>query len=564
MRCELRSFGTLDRLLVSTSTRNHDTRGYPGTMKLPSRQVLFWLAVSGILIAALAVVLWVFVYPVWQQASAKDVALRLVETAPTGPEWLNWQTDDPTLPRQLEQSRRDEIALQYLLAQRELQFARLGGDVSGLRTYFQEGALRDALDAARQPRARVVGWDHRLKLRFYAPDGATVSFTDTYWTVQALEPVVKSPPQFEDMRFSRRTLDVVMQLDDGNWRIHHWRVTEETALKRDRTFPNLEPELTAVRGVNYVGRTHPFEDFWPTFNVSEVRSSFALAAQLNLNTVRIFVTQPVLPETVKHLPELLEIARAAKLRVIVTLLDGYTDYKLEDLPQIWRGIAQLLPALRHPNVLAIDVKNEAERDVKRAGWDQVRATLGFLATRLRSETGKPTTAGLTDPDPALSSNLDFVTLHHYGSPERLEARIQSARTTGKPVLLEEFGFHTWRAKLPDPHTELEQASYYTRTLEFTKRERIGFLAWTLHDFADGTMPGSRQVERHLGIARADGSLKPVAFVLQGEAVPVSDWWDKLGKLEAYLRLILPAVVFGILALVLTVRIRSRKSVDRSG
>jgi hypothetical protein len=50
-------------------------------------------------------------------------------------------------------------------------------------------------------------------------------------------------------------------------------------------------------------------------------------------------------------------------------------------------------------------------------------------------------------------------------------------------------------------------------------------------------------------ARADGSLKPVAFVLQGEVVPASDWWDKLGKLEAYLRLILPAMLFGLVVTV---------------
>jgi hypothetical protein len=58
-------------------------------------------------------------------------------------------------------------------------------------------------------------------------------------------------------------------------------------------------------------------------------------------------------------------------------------------------------------------------------------------------------------------------------------------------------------------------------------------------------------------ARADGILKPVAFVLQGEVVPASDWWDKLGKLKAHLRLILPAMLFG---LVVTVGFVLRSSV----
>ena len=503
-----------------------------------------WLAPIALMLVLLAVTLGRILLPIWMQTSARDAALRLVETAPTGPEWLRWLPDDAASPRKLEPSRRDEIGFHYLLAQRELEYARVGGDASGLRTYFQNGALRDALEASLQPRARIVNWDHRLRLHFYAPDGATVSFTDTHWGVQALETGQQTPPKFEDLRFSRRDVDVVMQLDDGNWRVHHWRVTGDRTLGRDRSFPNLEATLAEVRGVNFVGRSHPFDDFWPHFDPADVRSSFALAAQLKLNTVRIFVPQPVPIEAIQHLPELLEIARASKLRVIVTLLDTYTDYRLEDLPQVWRGLDRLLPALKHPSVLAIDVKNEAERDVKRAGWPQIRAMLGFLATWLRSETGKPITAGLSDPDPELSRALDFVTVHHYGTAQDLQTRLSHAQAARKPVLLEEFGFHTWRGKLPDPHTESEQAEHYAKTLEIARRERIGFLAWTLHDFPQGSVPGARGVERHLGIARADGSLKPVAFVLLGEPPPPREWWDWFLKLEAFL----PVLLVGMLAL----------------
>ncbi len=512
-----------------------------------------WLAPIGLMLVFLAVLLGRILVPVWQHTGARDAALRLVETAPTGPEWLRWLPDDSASPRKLEPSRRDEVGFHYLLAQRELEYARASEDASGLRTYFQDGARRDALEASHQPRARVVNWDHQLRLHFYAPDGATISFTDTHWSVQALETGQQTPPKFEDLRFSRRDVDVVMQLDDGNWRIHHWRVTSDRTLERDRSFPNLEARLATIRGVNFVGRSHPFDAFWPNFDPAEVRSSFALARQLKLNTVRIFIPQPVPPEATEHLPELLEIARVSNLRVIVTLLDTYTAYRLEDLPQAWRGINRLLPALKHPSVLAIDVKNEAERDVKRAGWSQIRAMLGFFATWLRSETGKPVTAGLSDPDAELSRALDFVTVHHYGTAQQLETRLSHAQASHKPVLLEEFGFHTWRGKLPDPHTESEQAEHYAKTLELLRRERIGFLAWTLHDFPQGSMPGTRGVERHLGIARADGSLKPVAFVLLGEPLPPREWWDRFLKLEAFLPLILFAMLTVVAVLVMTGR-----------
>jgi Glycosyl hydrolase catalytic core len=181
--------------------------------------------------------------------------------------------------------------------------------------------------------------------------------------------------------------------------------------------------------------------------------------------------------------------------------------------------------------------------------------LGFLATWLRAETGKPVTAGLSDPDAELSRSLDFVTVHHYGTAQALETRLTNAQITRKPVLLEEFGFHTWRSKFPDPHTESEQAEHYAKTLEITRRERIGFLAWTLHDFPQGSMPGARGVERHLGIARADGSLKPVAFVLLDEPLPPREWWDRFLKLEAFFSVIL----FGMLTLVVVLLLIGRGS-----
>ena len=77
------------------------------------------------------------------------------------------------------------------------------------------------------------------------------------------------------------------------------------------------------------------------------------------------------------------------------------------------------------------------------------------------------------------------------------------------------------------------------------QEKIGFMAWTLHDFPEGSMPDSRQVERHLGLVRSDGSLKPAARVLIGEAAPpatILDWLQKLSALKSFL----PALLIVIL------------------
>jgi hypothetical protein len=486
-----------------------------------------WFALwTLVLLVALtfAVVLW----QVRGRGERLQSALATLESLGANRDDLRWLPDDPRLPRRLEAFRRDEIRETYLRSLEEITFASLSGDGSGLRSYFQGAALEDArLATSSAPGALLVTWQHRIKLRFYAPDGATVAFTDSAWVAESLAP--------GDTRVYWRAMDTVLKLDDGNWRVHHWRVLETR--EPDTTPPvhaNLGVSLSEIRGINYVGRDRPFAAFWEDEDVAQVRSSFSAMAQLRLNTVRVFVPYPMPAAAPRKLRIVLHEARRQGLRVIVTLLDGYTRYRLEDVPGITRDLEKLMPSLRDAAVLAIDLKNEAERDAKRASWERIRDQLRLLAGWLRTNTTKPLTAGLSEPDAALSDSLDFVTLHHYGSLEALQVRHAQALRSGKPILLEEFGFHTQVDKLPDPHTEGEQARHYAAILEWTKGERIGWLAWTLHDFPRGAVPDNRGVERWLGLMRADGTFKPAARVVLGEAAPqwsVEEWLMKVSVLR---------------------------------
>lgn len=501
---------------------------------------LLWLAAFPI--AATAAILGLqnlaAVYGYLERARAVYDALHLIEPRRAEPGRLRWLADDPGLPRRMESLTRESLTHDYLLGFEELAYSLLTGDASGLRSYFQQGALDDARLAAATPlRAEFVDWDHRLTLHFYAPDGAAVSFTDRYRYAQG----VRLGGDLADVRIARRAVDVVMTLDDGTWRVHHWRVVEDTADSDRPAFTGLAAMAASVRGVNYTPRSAPFEAFWPAFDPAEVDADLATAAGLGLDTVRVFVPYPPPDGVERKLNALLELATRRGLRVIPTLLDGYTRYRLEDLPAVLRYLEKLAGTLRHPAVLFVDVKNEADRDFAASGPQRTRAFLSFLLGETRRLSGKPVLVGLIDPDAVLAEAADLVSLHHYGPVDGLPLRLERAARLGKPVLLEEFGFHSWPLKLPDPHSEAEQAWYLQQVLDVTREGGTGWLVWTLFDLPIGAMPSGRQVERHLGVVRADGRPKPAAGVLGGVRASPPNAAARLAKHR-------PALLVGLVAL----------------
>ena len=464
-------------------------------------------------------------YGVSQRARVLDSALNLIEPRLAAPGRLEWLEDDTGLPRALEQFTREKITNDYLLANEELTFSLLTGDSSGLGTYFQEGALFDVLQSSRNPgRHKYLSWNHKLTLHFYAPDGATVGFTDRHYYAQG----TLETNDLTNARIGVRELDVIATLDDGNWRIHHWRNVTDTPLSYPpHVFPELNERVNNIRGINYIARSAPFDALWPNLDLAEIDTDFARIQTLGFNTVRFFIPYPA-PEGLELLPGVLDSAQTHGLKVIPTLLDTYTRYQLEDLPEILTYLDALTPALTHEAVLLIDVKNEADRDFKSAGLNRTRTVLGFLLNYVRAATTKPVTVGLITPDPVLVDSMDVVSLHHYEGIPELQNALAYALEFAKPVILEEFGFHSWERKLPDPHSDAEQAFYYQQVLGSTAGQ-AGWLAWTLYDLVEGDMPGGREVERHLGVLTADGKDKPVTRVLAGEHVSAPGGVDRVLK-----------------------------------
>lgn len=499
------------------------------TLTPPHLKRLIWFALvpTALTLSVLGLGTLSSLYSYFQRARVVESALNLAQPRGAGSGVLSWQPDSPETPRRMEAFTREAVTRDYLLGFEELTYSLFTGEGAGLRSYFQEGALADAHLAATSPaRTKFTDWDHRLTLHFYAPDGATVAFSDTYRYAQG----VLTGGDLADVRIAERSLDVIMTLDDGTWRVHHWRVTRDEAAAFDApTFPDLAAALERVRGVNYTPRSAPFDAFWPNFNPAEVDADFAAAADLGLNTVRFFIPYPAPEGLEANLPLLLSYAERHNLRLIPTLLDGYTRYALEDLPEVHQHLKSLSAALRHPQVLAVDVKNEADRDFETAGLERTRAFLSHVLDVTRQLSSKPVLVGLIEPDPVLAQNADVISLHHYDPEDAMRGRLEGAKTFGKPVLLEEFGFHSWPLKLPDPHSEAEQAWYYQQVLDAAEAESVGWLAWTLYDLPRGKMPGGRAVERHLGILRADGNAKAVARVLSGTRAAPPTLGERLRK-----------------------------------
>lgn len=254
-----------------------------------------------------------------------------------------------------------------------------------------------------------------------------------------------------------------------------------------------------------------------------------ISRMLGLSTLRVFVPYPPSPGYRQRLEDFLNLAQAQQMKVIVTLLDSYTHYRFEDFPNVFAHLEELAPLLRHPAVWLIDIKNEPDRDYARAGERLVVEFLRAWSRAVRYYSSKPITVGFIEPHPDLVPEIEVLSFHHYGTPAELLRRIEGLAKYQKPLLLEEFGFHTQRNKLPDPHTELEQAHYYERVLQIARRHNLGWLAWTLYDFDRGTMPGGRAVEKHLGLLRADSTPKPVVQVLAGQPAPPLGWAERLGK-----------------------------------
>lgn len=501
-----------------------------------------------------------------QSGADPATALNLLPVVPSDlEERLLWLPDRPlsTQQRALEPNTRELIAGSYLRAWAQWGISLEIGQPYGLTTYFAGPALAGVTRNVTQTVAS--GWTirqsnlhHELELHYYADDGSVVAFTDrNVHLVQQFRPGEAAPANrsMDYVLQSDHRYDVVMLLQDGNWRVYQWlRLGDAdsavvTPWQRPKNSPAqiaralpqiakinsgsilINGQRIALAGVNYYPQAAPWTAFWPTYTPAQTTVDLQRIRALGLNTVRIFLSYEdfggsvVTAERRAQLTDFLDQAAAAGLYVIVTLFDHHTDHH----PATWAADAHHLATLvpyfaEHPAILAWDIKNEPDRDYGYNGQPLVDAWLRFVAHHVRwHDPNHLITIGWSTPEAAtgLSDVVDFVAYHYFDEPTSYLARIGVLQQAvgNKPLLLEEFAFSTWNSPWYPGYNELEQANYYAAMLNSHQlTASLGYLVWTLYDFdavplAEFHYPWQRATQAHMGLFRRDGSAKPAAALV---------------------------------------------------
>ncbi len=300
-----------------------------------------------------------------------------------------------------------------------------------------------------------------------------------------------------------------------------------------------------ARGVNYYPSRYPWRRFLTQVDLQTVTEELALMRSYGFNTLRIFLWNTALfacpsinalpnPDAFARLDGVIKSAAAQNFHLIVTLNDMpdfdavplYTNQSV--IPAQTRFIINRYKD--EPAVLAWDLRNEGDIDygsndaLGRSTFPRadILSWLGMISTLVRSlDTHHLITAGWLHDSESTASAVDFISFHHWANADELQKRISEIRSkTDKPILLEEFGFSTFRYSLE------EQQTLITTVAESAGSQKLlGWLVWTAFDFPlDATCvplacPSADNAEHHFGLWYADYTPKPVLELLRAILQP---------------------------------------------
>lgn len=160
-----------------------------------------------------------------------------------------WQPDDADMHRDMEPLTRLAVTDAWLRAWSQLLVVAETQEIEGLEVYFSNSALdavtASSLDLADQP---VQQLGHDLALHFYSEDGSVAGFESRSTRLLRRYRTSAGDAWFE----SDETYDVVMLLEDGNWRVQHW--VRRSIDGRWLDEPPAEHRAAAGREIGWVPR----------------------------------------------------------------------------------------------------------------------------------------------------------------------------------------------------------------------------------------------------------------------------------------------------------------------
>ncbi|WP_378178664.1 glycoside hydrolase family 2 TIM barrel-domain containing protein [Aquimarina sp. SS2-1] len=408
-------------------------------------------------------------------------------------------------------------------------------DSLGIFDFYTENARKNLLNGLQFNRTnniKVISTtlNHHLSLDFYSADGQLVVFEDQN---------VTSYTQFfkeNELQFaSKDTADykIAMLLEDGFWRVRH--IVKQSLSQPDSTLQKKSPYVKGkkiivdsstyqIKGINYYPQKTPWNMFGEDFNPEIIKTDFDIIKNADLNTIRIFVPYTVFgKENVKEdkLEELLtvlDLADAARLKVIVTLFDFYGNYAIQDWTFTHRHAEKIVGKFKnHKALLAWDIKNEPNLDFDSRGKEIVLAWLREMIGQVRSlDRVHPITIGWSSIESAelLVDEVDIVSFHYYLDLENFSESFKSISSLDKPLVLQEFGLSSNKGLwAPFGNSAKDQASYHKDFQEIIKKNKLHYMSWTLYDFDNiptdvvGRLPWRKNTQKHFGFIDKQGNKK---------------------------------------------------------
>ncbi|NMH88737.1 glycoside hydrolase family 2 TIM barrel-domain containing protein [Flavivirga algicola] len=364
--------------------------------------------------------------------------------------------------------------------------------------------------------------EHHPTLEFFSEDGQLAVITDKdvieYKRLYKNENIVLETKE-------KSTYKIILLLEDGYWRIRH--IIKKEVSNYSENITTVSHDKIAVKGINYYPQATPWNMFGDAFNADIISKDFKLIKETGLNSIRIFVPYAsfgkasVNTEKLMKLIQVLDLAEAQELKVVVTLFDFYGDYSVLDWTLNQRHAETIVTALKdHNALLAWDIKNEPNLDFESRGRQQVVAWLDQMIDLVKSvDEEHPVTIGWSNAKSAtmLKDKLDLITFHYYEDLDNLEKTYDSLKleTPEKPLVITEFGISSYKGLWnPFGYSESDQAAYHKKAQHIFNENEISFMSWTLYDFTKipkevvGRLPWHKRTQAYFGFINQKGETKP--------------------------------------------------------